>query len=191
MKVNEIFESIQGEGRYIGTPSLFVRTSNCNLDCYFCDTEFLSGKSYSTENLVKRINESQKGIVIWTGGEPTLQLDSILKVISGTPHKAHHLESNGYVLDDRLDSFDYLCFSPKNIGDAKRVKEYGKGEVKIVTDLELNKDLIPYADMLMPLTTFTAKDKEIIQKVWEYCAENNITYSPRLHIDLWGKERGK
>ena len=42
MRVNEIFYSIQGEGRYTGTPAIFIRLAGCNLRCNFCDTEHLS-----------------------------------------------------------------------------------------------------------------------------------------------------
>ena len=38
MRVNEIFYSIQGEGRYTGTPAIFIRLAGCNLRCDFCDT---------------------------------------------------------------------------------------------------------------------------------------------------------
>ena len=109
MKVNEIFEAIQGEGMYGGYPSLFIRMSECNLKCYFCDTEYETGEEYSVNNLVGEINMSNKDIIVWTGGEPTLQLEEIIKVISKTKNKNHHLESNGYKLDDRLNIFNYLC----------------------------------------------------------------------------------
>ena len=191
MKVNEIFEGIQGEGKYVGHPVLFVRMSNCNLNCLFCDTEFLTGRNYSVEDLTEEISSSQMDTVVWTGGEPTLQLDEIAEVVGKTMTKYHHLESNGFKLDDKLDSFTYLCFSPKNLTDAKRVKEFGKGDIKVVTDLELNNNLIPYATMLMPLSTFTGRDLEIERNVWNYCIENNIKYSPRVHINLWENKRGK
>ena len=42
LKISETFESIQGEGRYAGVPSLFIRTSGCNLRCWWCDTPYTS-----------------------------------------------------------------------------------------------------------------------------------------------------
>ncbi|MBO8477106.1 MAG: 7-carboxy-7-deazaguanine synthase QueE, partial [Bacteroidetes bacterium] len=38
-RINEIFYSLQGEGYFTGTPSVFIRFSGCNLKCPFCDTD--------------------------------------------------------------------------------------------------------------------------------------------------------
>ena len=53
MRVNEIFHSIQGEGRYTGTPAVFLRFAGCNLNCWFCDTEFHSFTEMSEEEIVE------------------------------------------------------------------------------------------------------------------------------------------
>lgn len=197
IKVNEIFPSIQGEGRYIGVPSLFIRLSGCDKRCKWCDTEFLTGKEYEIADLSYIISQTKQDQIVWTGGEPTLQLDNIVKVIGDlrVMSKEHHLESNGYRVDEMVNHFDYRCFSPKNLKDAIKVKESGRAhDIKVVTDLEsVNMDLISYATMLMPLSTFDEvkdKDKEIKQKVWNYCVEHNIRYTPRTHVEVWGKKRG-
>ena len=54
MLVNEIFYSLQGEGFFSGTPSLFIRFSGCNLKCPFCDTQHLHGTEMSEEEIVER-----------------------------------------------------------------------------------------------------------------------------------------
>jgi len=76
VQIAEIFESIQGEGPWAGTPSLFIRTSGCNLRCWFCDTPYTSwkpeGTAWSIDELVWRINESSATDVVLTGGEPML-----------------------------------------------------------------------------------------------------------------------
>ena len=49
MRVNEIFYSLQGEGAYTGTASIFIRFSGCNLACDFCDTKHQPYKDYTKE----------------------------------------------------------------------------------------------------------------------------------------------
>ena len=53
LKINEIFYSIQGEGSTIGTPSIFLRLSGCNLKCYWCDTPFTWLYSKEIKNLIE------------------------------------------------------------------------------------------------------------------------------------------
>jgi len=76
MKVAEIYESIQGEGVLFGTASVFVRTSGCNLRCWFCDTPHASwrpeGRDLSVDEIVERIEGFTANHVVFTGGEPML-----------------------------------------------------------------------------------------------------------------------
>ncbi|MCA9051940.1 MAG: 7-carboxy-7-deazaguanine synthase QueE, partial [Planctomycetaceae bacterium] len=76
MFISEIYESFQGEGPFAETPSLFIRTSGCNLRCWFCDTPFTSwnpeGEQVSLEQLAERIRSSSVPHVVITGGEPML-----------------------------------------------------------------------------------------------------------------------
>lgn len=76
MRVAEIYPSIQGEGLYTGTPSVFLRTSGCNLRCSFCDTPFTSwfpqGHDFSVPELLEQISAWPLGHTVITGGEPML-----------------------------------------------------------------------------------------------------------------------
>ena len=76
LHLNEIFYSLQGEGYRAGHPSIFVRLAGCDLKCNFCDTEFASWAPVSLEDLAKRIDDLRTGCrwIVWTGGEPALQL---------------------------------------------------------------------------------------------------------------------
>ena len=77
-RVNEIFYSIQGEGRFAGYPAVFVRFSGCNLACTWCDTDHEHGEEMSRDELENAVGVLLKGhkgaIVVLTGGEPALQL---------------------------------------------------------------------------------------------------------------------
>ena len=76
MKIAEIFYSIQGEGMLAGVPSVFVRTSGCNLRCTWCDTPYTSWKPEGQERSVESIAEEVAGLgashVVITGGEPMI-----------------------------------------------------------------------------------------------------------------------
>ena len=76
MKIAEMFCSIQGEGMLIGVPSVFIRTSGCNLRCRWCDTPYTSwepeGEDLSTAEIVKFVRDNSTGYVVLTGGEPMI-----------------------------------------------------------------------------------------------------------------------
>ncbi len=81
MLISEIYVSRQGEGRLTGTPSVFVRTSGCNLRCGFCDTPFTSwnpeGQQMELGEIVAQVAGSEDDgnpvrHVVLTGGEPML-----------------------------------------------------------------------------------------------------------------------
>lgn len=81
LRIAEIFTSIQGEGRYAETPSVFVRTTGCNLRCWFCDTPYTSwrpeGEQLSWRSVAERVLEVDVQHVVLTGGEPLLQPDIV------------------------------------------------------------------------------------------------------------------
>ncbi|OIR18705.1 7-carboxy-7-deazaguanine synthase [mine drainage metagenome] len=74
MLVSEIFHSIQGEGELTGVPSVFVRTSGCNLRCAWCDTPYASwnpeGAVMTVDSIVAEVGRHACGHVVLTGGEP-------------------------------------------------------------------------------------------------------------------------
>ena len=76
MQVAEIFRSVQGEGFLTGTESAFVRTSGCNLRCWFCDTPYASwkpeGEDLPVEEIAARVEQVDRPHVVITGGEPML-----------------------------------------------------------------------------------------------------------------------
>src|ERR1700731_3200985 len=76
MKIAEIFYSVQGEGSLVGVPSVFVRTSGCNLRCTWCDTPYTSwnpeGADFSIGDVVSQARSYDASHVVVTGGEPMI-----------------------------------------------------------------------------------------------------------------------
>lgn len=147
-RVNEIFYSIQGEGIRSGTANVFVRFSGCNMDCqrgheepnaaFDCDTEFVSGRTVTGKDILDVSHSLAGGKipgVIFTGGEPGLQLDAEL-VESFKNAGAHTaIETNG-TLDVSDLGLDWITMSPKvaehairtpNVSEIKYVRNVGQG----------------------------------------------------------------
>ena len=76
MRINEVFFSIQGEGKLAGVPSAFIRTTGCNLRCTWCDSPGTSwsptGTAQSVDELLERLSDFPTRYVVLTGGEPLL-----------------------------------------------------------------------------------------------------------------------
>lgn len=76
MRISEIFYSIQGEGSLAGMPSVFVRTTGCNLRCTWCDSPHTSwkpeGHLATLDEIIDRISDFPAAHVVLTGGEPLL-----------------------------------------------------------------------------------------------------------------------
>src|SRR5579884_3467399 len=74
LKIAEIFYSLQGEGGLVGVPSVFVRTSGCNLRCAWCDTPYASwhpeGEQMTVDEVIARVSAFPAEHVVLTGGEP-------------------------------------------------------------------------------------------------------------------------
>lgn len=98
LKINEIFYSIQGETSYVGAPTVFVRTTACNLRCTYCDTKYsyYEGDMRALEDLLKEIDSYGAPHVCVTGGEPLLQKEvhELMKILCDKGYKVS-LETSG------------------------------------------------------------------------------------------------
>ncbi|WP_029601874.1 7-carboxy-7-deazaguanine synthase QueE [Halococcus hamelinensis] len=115
--INELFYSIQGEGKLAGVPSVFVRTSGCNLRCWFCDSYHTSWEPthawMDAEDIIEEVSSySQAAHIVVTGGEPLIH-DELGKLINALDSEGYHttVETNGTIYRDT--SIGLASISPK------------------------------------------------------------------------------
>ncbi|MCX6695769.1 MAG: 7-carboxy-7-deazaguanine synthase QueE [Candidatus Altiarchaeota archaeon] len=195
MKVVEIFASIQGEGKHIGKPTVFVRLSGCNLECSWCDTKYAreGGKEMTVGEVVGEVKKHRINNVCITGGEPMLQLAELRQLVEKLGRLKYHtvLETNGTLYDkfvfDKVDcvSFDVKPPSSGEESDIRLLKKLmQKDQVKIVVsdekDFKFAKRMlkkIPVEVILQPAGG--ADIKWIAEKVIE--EKLNARVLPQLH----------
>ena len=124
IKVSEIFTSFQGEGPYIGTPATFLRLYGCNLNCPWCDTDISTYEMLSVDDvaeiLMTQMEFNNINLLVITGGEPTLQMEEIKRLIKELPEGIKiQLETNGSIFE-YLPEIEYVI-SPKE--DKEKVFE--------------------------------------------------------------------
>lgn len=128
-KINDIFVSIQGEGKFLGEEQCFVRFYGCNLNCRFCDTKISTYTEYFCEELVHRVKEviGHKGIksISITGGEPLLQRDFLIGFLPRlkTEGFSVYLETNGVLHEDLFDVMPYVDIISMDIKLPSSTKE--------------------------------------------------------------------
>jgi 7-carboxy-7-deazaguanine synthase len=208
MKINEIFYSIQGEGKETGHPNIFIRTTGCNLRCLYCDTKYAyeDGKEMSINEIIKQISQYPCKHVCITGGEPLLQED-ILDLINSLSKSKYNtcIETNGSI-DIRniskcrslLISLDIKCPSSEmykknylqNISLLKKDDQL-KFIIKDRKDYEYAKKILK--ECAPSCTVF-------FQPVWgtnprdlaEWIIQDNldVKLGLQLHKIIWGDRRG-
>lgn len=159
MKICEIFSSLNGEGKYTGYPTTFVRLSGCPFNCSYCDTLYAKedGKKMSIDKIMAEINKLGNKHVCITGGEPLLQND-VLSLVYELLSFSYivSVETSGLVEieeDDYARTFNYTMdikcpssgVSNRNVySNLSRLKSYDEVKFVIVDsqDLEFAKDVL-------------------------------------------------
>ena len=222
MKIAELFYSLQGEGALVGVPSVFIRTSGCNLRCSWCDTPYTSwqpeGTELTLEQILDEVGAHPARHVVVTGGEPMIAPDilplteqlrdaglhitvetagtvfkpvacdlmSISPKLSNStpqgPFRAQHerIRIQPDVLADLIARYDYqLKFVIEKPADLDEVRD-------VVASLNADPERV----ILMPEGTGADVLRERALWLAEICKEEGYRFSPRLHVDLWGSQRG-
>ncbi len=197
--VQEIFPTFQGEGPYVGYPSVFVRLGGCNLACDFCDTEFDSYQNLSLEKIlteVARLAKNEAGevvrkLVVITGGEPLrqpierlcqelLKLDFLVQIETNGTLFRELPKAVKIICSPKISNGKYHQIRPdllKRIDAFKFIISRGKKEYSQVAEFGLN---VPV--YLQPMDEYNAaKNKENLELVLELAQKFGHRVSLQMH----------
>jgi len=208
MRVSEIFRSLQGEGVLIGTPTVFIRTVGCNLECSWCDTKYAreGGEELSIEQIMTELEKHKTQFICLTGGEPLMQKD-VIKLLDKLVDKCYHvtLETNGSLpLEDvpcsesMLISMDLKCPSSgmeermltSNI-DLLSPADQLKFIVADIDDLMYAEDVLKNHEVRCNVV-FTPVGGMQLEPVARFVLSRklNARVLPQLHKLIWGDRKG-
>ena len=137
LKLSEIFESLQGEGVSLGSPTVFVRLAQCNLHCTWCDTKYTwdfqhydydaEVREWRAEDVARQVNASSSRRLVLTGGEPLLQQRALVPFFTSlAPDIVVEVETNGTIAPtvETLRRVNQWNVSPKlgNAGDPEALR---------------------------------------------------------------------
>ena len=129
MRIAEIFYSIQGEGKLLGAPSVFIRTSGCNLRCVWCDTPYTSwkpeGENWSVREILAEVKCYPTSYVVVTGGEPLLAPE-IEELTAKLKKRSYHITMETAATIFKPIACDLVSMSPKLSNSTPWKREKGK-----------------------------------------------------------------
>lgn len=196
MRLAELFYSLQGEGPAMGRPATFIRLAGCNLMCEGCDTDLKPSHDVSIFDLLTRIKGRR---VVITGGEPTLQMDELYKLISILYCNGNeiHIETNGTnpISQKILEKIQYAVVSPKRGSyfhlDYWAAKEnvhlkFVLGKTQWCWTIGLLEELIPSLpkDRVWIMAYGIDQSLQGARDAWDLSMRLGVNYSDRLHIRL-------
>jgi len=202
LDVQEIFPTLQGEGPYVGQPSVFIRLGGCNLACEFCDTEF---DSYKNLSLAEILDETQKlaknssgkivrKLVVITGGEPFRQPIERLCEELVKMNFLVQIETNGTLYRQVPKEVKIIC-SPKisqgkyhqirpdlleRINAFKFIISASKTDYLNIAEVGQSQFNIPV--YVQPMDEYDeVKNKNNLEYVKQFCQENGYFLSLQTH----------
>lgn len=217
MRTHEIFYSIQGEGRYAGLPTIFVRTQGCNLQCPYCDTNYAQMPAFGEEKrvetaLIDVLSMTCRHVCI-TGGEPLTQGQEVGELVKQLKRFFYQvtIETNGTINPPSwalsVDSWcvDVKCPSatPKVPFSMYWLNSRSIDQLKFVVSDEV--DLNFAGDMILKIprdgpeilvspritdADNLLKDRAWMETVVQFCKDVNVRYSLQIHKVIWGNKKG-
>lgn len=227
MKIAEIFYSVQGEGSLLGVPSVFIRTSGCNLRCTWCDTPYTSwtpeGDAMSIDGIMSAVSRHPARHVVITGGEPMMFVE-LSRLTARLRELGFHItiETAGTLFQDL--ECDLMSISPKLANSTPHDRDAGRwalrheqlryqpdilrrlmgayqhqlkfvlaspGDIAEMNTMVAELAADPARVILMPEGIDAVTLSERGRWLAELAKQFGYRLSPRLHVDLWGAERGR
>jgi 7-carboxy-7-deazaguanine synthase len=227
MRIAEIFHSVQGEGALLGVPSVFVRTSGCNLRCSWCDTPYTSwrpeGDSFTVAEIMTQLKAYPSRYAVVTGGEPLIAAD-VEELCLALRREGYHITVETAATVFKPVPCDLASLSPKLSNSTPHQQERGRWaelHERIRLRLDVIRSFLQHCDYQFKFVIEQPSDiQEVLdlldrlppvdpckvllmpqgvhaddlrrRAVWlvEECKKNGFRYGPRLHIELYGHQRG-
>ena len=190
VRLFEIFTSIEGEGIFCGTKTLFIRLAGCPFSCFYCDTvpalPINSGCEYSINNACKLIDSKLKNNtykVNFTGGEPLMQHEAVLELAKYIQLKniPTYLESSCFDFDrfnQLISHIDYIKIEFKTI-DSKFVNQKNYGHILTNELMCLQKSILqnkkPYIKILISSDTQKPEFNKLLDAIFSISEINDIS----------------
>ena len=230
MLISEIFYSLQGEGELTGVPSVFVRTSGCNLRCTWCDTPYASwnpeGEQRSIAQIIAAVETHRTARhVVLTGGEPMIAKDIRLLAAEIKASGRHITIETAATIAPEGIVCDLASLSPKLLNSApdpieqiawRKRHETTRWQPDVVrawvdhypyqfkfvvarpediAELDhmlaaLQRKIPRHKILLMPEATSLEQMRSRAAWLGELCKARGYRYAHRLHIELYGNQRG-
>jgi organic radical activating enzyme len=194
-RVKEIFYTLQGEGFWVGTPSIFIRFVGCNMwsglesgrkngkaaCALWCDTDFTPkhGMRLTVQEIIKTLEAWDCHRLVLSGGEPLLQVDASLVDALRSHGYTVSIETNGS-MDTSL-SFDWITLSPKLPHDQIRLNKFN--EIKFVLPHYHPSSYLGLLEKVDPLCVFLQPESQS-QESTAICIREAQKYGYRLSLQM-------
>lgn len=192
MRISEIYASRQGEGRLTGQPSVFVRTSGCNLRCDFCDTPYTSwhpeGAGMNVHEIVKAVIGFKEKHVVITGGEPMLPVEITTLTQILRTHGYHiTIETAGTIY--REVECDLISISPKLSNSTPHPDRAGQWSLRH-ENTRINRDSVQkLMEQFEYQLKFVVIDANDIHEIQSFCDSLNDVVAANVMLMPEGIDR--
>lgn len=212
MRINEVFKSIQGEGLFIGVPTLFIRTAGCDLRCRWCDTPYAlldsQGTSWTLDEIMAEVAKAGIRNICLTGGDPLKQMEDSIELIRKLTDEGCTvvLETSGAYDVSRLPKSHKLVVSMDVKAPGSGMEKRNllsnipflteRDQVKFVVadrnDYNFAKEFLRQNPLKCEVILTPVGGKDIGWLAEAVLADDlNARVLPQLHKYIWGDERGR